>query len=83
MISWGNFATLNIMGKQKKKRNKAYQGADAKNAAPQVLRVAAVDRSKPRQWWHEKKRIAKPILIASAVVITVIWLLFELLRVIF
>lgn len=71
------------MGKQKKKRNKAYKGADAKDASPTVVRVAAVDRNKPAQWWYEKKRIAKPVLIAAGVVTVIVWLLFELLRAIF
>ncbi|HEY0965027.1 MAG TPA: hypothetical protein VGE13_00930 [Candidatus Saccharimonadales bacterium] len=71
------------MGKTKKKRNKVYRGADAKQAVPQVVKVEAVDRSKPRQWWHEKKRIAKPIMIATLVVLVIVWLLSELLRAIF
>lgn len=71
------------MGKTKKKRNKAYRGADAKQATPQIVKVEAADRSKPMQWWHEKKRIAKPIIITGLVVIVVIWLLSELLRAIF
>ncbi|MGO3702043.1 MAG: hypothetical protein ACTJG2_02535 [Candidatus Saccharimonadales bacterium] len=43
------------MSKTKKKRNKRYQGAGAKQTSPQVIRVAAVKRSKTGQWWHEKK----------------------------
>lgn len=68
------------MAKTKKKRNKSYRGADAKFATPQVIKVEAVDRSKPTQWWHEKKRIAKPIILTTLVVFVVVWLLWELLR---
>lgn len=71
------------MGKTKKKRNKVYRGADAKQAAPRILKVEAVDRSKPKQWWHEKKRVAKPIIITTLVVIVIAWLLSELFRAIF
>jgi|LSQX01.3.fsa_nt_gb maltodextrin utilization protein YvdJ len=44
------------MSRPKKKRSKRYQGAGAKQASPQVIRVAAVKRSKTSQWWHENKR---------------------------
>lgn len=68
------------MAKRQKKRNKTYRGADAKLAQPSVTRVAAVERNKLQQWWHDKKRIAKPVMIAVAVIVIAIWLLFELFR---
>lgn len=68
------------MTKTKKKRNKAYRGVDSKLAVPQVIKVEAVDRSQPLQWWHEKKRILKPVIIAALVIILIVWLLWELLR---
>ncbi|MCA9341681.1 hypothetical protein KC952_04095 [Candidatus Saccharibacteria bacterium] len=71
------------MARQKKKRNKAYKGDDAKNAPANVVRVAAVDRNKFAQWWFEKKRILKPIIITILVITIIVWLLFELLRVVF
>jgi len=71
------------MPKQKKKRNKPYRGKDAKNAPPEVIRVEAVDRSKPKQWWHEKKSVIKPVAIAAVVILIIIWLLFELFRAVF
>lgn len=71
------------MGKTKKKRNKVYRGADAKQATPQIVKVEAIDRSKPRQWWHEKKRIAKPVIITVTIALVVVWLLSELLRAVF
>lgn len=71
-----------LMTKQKKKRNKVYRGADASMTKPVVTKISAANRNKPQQWWFEKKRIAKPILIASGVVAAVVWLIFELIRLI-
>lgn len=70
------------MAKQKKKRNKIYRGADASVTKPVVTKISAANRNKPQQWWFEKKRIAKPILIASGVVIGVVWLIIEMIRII-
>lgn len=70
------------MAKQKKKRNKVYRGADASITKPVVTKISAANRNKPQQWWFEKKRVAKPILIASGVVAVVVWLIFELVRLI-
>lgn len=70
------------MAKQKKKRNKVYRGADASITKPVVTKISAANRNKPQQWWFEKKRIAKPILIAAGVVAAVIWLAYELIRLI-
>jgi hypothetical protein len=68
------------MAKQKKKRNKVYTGVDASVSRPVVTRIQAVKRNKIQQWWFDKKRIAKPALIAAGVLLVVIWLLFELIR---
>ena len=68
------------MAKQKKKRNKPYTGEGASVSQPTVTRISAVHRHPLKQWWFEKKRIAKPALIAAVVVIVVIWLIFELIR---
>jgi hypothetical protein len=70
------------MVKQKKKRNKVYRGADASITKPVVTKISAANRNKPQQWWFEKKRIAKPILIAAGVVVAAIWLIYELIRLI-
>lgn len=70
------------MAKQKKKRNKVYRGADASITKPVVTKISAANRNKPQQWWFEKKRVAKPVLIASGVVAAVVWLIFELIRLI-
>lgn len=70
------------MGKNKKKRNKAYTGADAANTKPVIIRVSAVNRNKLSQWWFDRKKVLKPVLITSGVVIVVVWLIIELVRVI-
>jgi len=70
------------MAKQKKKRNKPYTGADASVSRPTVTRISAANRNKIQQWWFDKKRIAKPALIAAAVAVVVVWLLFELFRIV-
>lgn len=70
------------MSKVKKKRNKTYQGAGAAVTRPTVTRMTAANRNAVSQWWFEKKRLAKPILIAVAIGIVVIVLLFELIRLI-
>jgi len=82
-LSSGVFGILKIAmaNKPKKKRNKQYRGADASAARPTVTKISAVHRSKPRQWWHDNKRIAKPVIIASLVVIAIIWLVIELFRI--
>jgi len=67
-----------MANKQRKKRNKAYTGADAAITRPVVTKISAVNRSKPGQWWFDHKRIAKPIIIASLVVIGIIVLIIQL-----
>lgn len=70
-----------MANKQKKKRNKVYRGVDATIERPIVTKVTAVNRTKIGQWWFEHKRIARPILIAAAVVIVIIVLTIELIRI--
>ncbi|MDB5167219.1 MAG: hypothetical protein JWN26_364 [Candidatus Saccharibacteria bacterium] len=69
------------MGKQKKKRNKAYTGVDATITRPIITRISASNRNKFAQWWFEYKRIMKPILIASGVVLVLIVLIVEIIRI--
>lgn len=71
------------MSKKTKKRNKKYTGTDAKVDRPNVTRVQAVSRSPAKQWWHDRKRILKPVIIVVIVVAIVVWLLVELIRMIF
>lgn len=79
MVFWYTNVT---MTKQKKKRNKVYRGADASVTKPVVTRISAANRNKAQQWWFEKKRIAKPVLIAVAVVSLIVWLIYELIRIV-
>jgi len=67
-----------MANKQRKKRNKAYTGADAAITRPVVTKISAVNRSKPGQWWFDHKRIAKPIIIATLVVIAIVILIVQL-----
>lgn len=71
------------MSKQKKKRNKAYTGTGSNAVRPKTIRVEAVQRNKAQLWWHERKRVLKPVLITVAIVIFIGWLLFELLSFLF
>lgn len=50
-----------MANKQKKKRNKKYQGADAKVQAPQVLRVSAEERSAFKEWWLTYGQLVKVV----------------------
>jgi len=70
-----------MANKQKKKRSKVYRGADAALDRPVVTKISAANRSKLGQWWFDHKRIAKPILIISAIIIALVWLIAELLRI--
>jgi hypothetical protein len=69
------------MVKQKKKRTKKYSGADAAVTRPVVTRVTAANRGKLGQWWFERKRILKPVLITSGIVILLVWLIVEIIRI--
>lgn len=70
------------MAKQKKKRNKAYTGADAVTTRPSITRVQAVDRGRLGQWWFEKKRVIRIGAIAAAVVTFIVWLIVELVSIV-
>lgn len=70
-----------MANKVKKKRNKQYRGTDAAMTRPSVTKISAANRSKLGQWWHERKRVLKPILIAAGVIAIVAWLVFEIIRI--
>lgn len=70
-----------MANKSKKKRNKQYRGVDAAITKPSVTRISAANRSKFGQWWFERKRILKPVLITSAIILVVIWLILEVVRI--
>ena len=69
------------MTKQKKKRNKVYTGVDASITRPIITHISAANRSKIGQLWFDNKRVLKPVLITSGVVILVVWFIFELVRI--
>lgn len=71
-----------MANKQKKKRNKQYTGVDAAISKPVVTRMTAANRSKLGQWWFERKKILRPILIGVGVVLLIVWLIFELVRIV-
>jgi hypothetical protein len=70
-----------MANKQKKKRNKIYQGAEAAVTRPTVTKISAANRSKIGQWWFDHKRIARPVFIAAAVVAFIVILIVELVRI--
>jgi hypothetical protein len=70
------------MAKQKKKRNKQYSGVDAAVTRPVVTHISAANRSKFGQWWFERKRILRPILITTGVIIVVVILILEIIRIV-
>jgi hypothetical protein len=55
----------------KKKRNKQYKGSGS-TSPTSVVRVSAVKRHPLHQWWIDKRRVAKPVLIVSAVVAVIV-----------
>ena len=70
------------MSKNKKKRNKTYSGADAAITKATVTRIEAVSRNKVSQWWFDNKKIAKPVMIAIAIVVFIIMIVTQIIRLI-
>lgn len=68
------------MAKAKKKRTKQYRGADAKQVRPTAIRVAAVRRNRPQQWWHDNRKRVRTVTTVVVVALVLIWLLVELVR---
>jgi hypothetical protein len=50
-----------MANKQKKKRNKKYQGVDAKVTSPSIVRVSAEERSRFKEWWLTYRPIARVV----------------------
>lgn len=75
------------MSRRNKKRTKKYSGEDAKQfnasvqAEPIVHHYTAVERSRLGQWWYDHKRVVKPVSIAIAALLLIVWLVIELVRV--
>lgn len=70
-----------MANKQKKKRNKVYRGVDASLDRPVVTRLTAANRSKIGQWWFERKRVLKPVTIATLVIVALVILILEIIRI--
>ena len=70
-----------MANKQKKKRNKVYTGVDAAITRPVVTKISAVNRNAVSQWWFERKRIARPVIIGVLVATAVVILIIELVRI--
>ncbi len=76
------------MSRRPKKRNKKYAGEDAKqiqpgSGEPIVHRYEAVERSKAGQWWFERKKLIRTIAIIVGVAILVVWMVAEIINLIF
>ena len=69
------------MAKQKKKRNKVYTGAEAAITRPIITRISATNRSKIGQWWFDNKKILKPILKTSGIVLFIILMIIEIVHI--
>lgn len=70
-----------MANKVKKKRNKVYRGADAALTRPTVTKISAANRTKVGQWWFDRKKVVRPIIITSVVILVIIWLIYELVRI--
>ena len=70
-----------MANKQKKRRNKQYTGVDAAISRPVVTRISAANRSKIGQWWFERKRVLRPVLIGVGILLVLAWLIYELVRI--
>ena len=70
------------MSRKPKKRNKPYTGEDAVKP-PTVHRYSAVVRSPAAEWWHDHKRQAKLIGGIGGGGIVFIYLMYELLNLVF
>lgn len=71
-----------MAAKQKKKRNKKYQGADAKVKTPQVLRVSAEERSRFKEWWLVYGKLVKFVAGAIGIIAVIILLIIGIIGII-
>jgi hypothetical protein len=61
-----------MAAKQKKKRNKKYQGSDAKVTTPMVTRVSAEERSRFKEWWLVYGALARIIAILATIALVIL-----------
>ena len=78
----------NSMSRRAKKRTKRYHGEDAKRTVPAasepvIHRYEAVERSRFGEWLEPRKKLLRFGLIATAIATGSIWLLIELIQMIF
>jgi len=74
---------MKAMSRKAKKRNKPYTGADAAPTKPVVHHYVAIQRSPLGEWWQAKKGMIKTISAIAGVALIVVWLIYELLMMIF
>jgi len=70
-----------MSNKQKKKRSKVYQGADATVSRPVITKISAANRNRVGQWWFEHKRVARPVIIGVVIATVITILIIELVRI--
>ena len=73
------------MSKKHRKRTKKYQGEDAAAPVPSepvVHHYSAVDRGRVGQWWYERKKTIGVAAKAGAIILAVLWLLYELILIV-
>lgn len=69
------------MAKQKKKRNKSYSGSNAAMSRPVVTRIQAANRNKASQYWFERKKVLKPVIITLLIIAALVVLTLEIIRI--
>lgn len=69
------------MAKQKKKRNKSYSGTNAAMSRPVVTRIQAANRNRASQYWFERKKILKPVIITLLIIAALVVLTLEIIRI--
>ncbi len=71
-----------MSNKHKKKRTKAYQGADARSREPIITRVTAANRRPAHQWLYDRRQFARPLAIAAAVLFVLALIISQIVRMI-
>ena len=61
-----------MANRQKKKRNKKYQGVDAKVSTPMVTRVSAEERSRFKEWWLQYRQLVRFAAAALGILVVLI-----------
>jgi hypothetical protein len=48
---------------------------------PVIIRIEAANRSKLSQWWFERKKALKPIIITAGIIIFVVMVILEIIHI--